>query len=347
MITQKIDIRKLSLAEIENYFSSIGEKPYRAKQVYEWLWKKHAVSFSAMSNLGKELREKLENEFSLLPLSIHIVQKSSDGTQKFAFKLYDDKIVEGVLIPHKDRLTACVSSQVGCSLDCKFCATGYMKMQRNLEAAEIFDEVFLINEEAIKNYGKRLTNIVYMGMGEPLLNYKNVLSSAEKISSADGLEFSPRRITVSTVGIARQIKKMGDDKVKFEVALSLHSANDKKRSEIMPINETNNIESLTEAFRYFYEKTGTRISIEYILFRDFNDGLQDAKELAAFCRKIPSKVNIIEYNPIPEAKFQFTTPDRLARFLKFLEQNRLIVNVRRSRGRDIAAACGQLAIRKT
>jgi 23S rRNA (adenine2503-C2)-methyltransferase len=337
------DIRAFTLPELEEYFLSIGEKKFRAKQVYEWLWKKSARTFQEMTNLSVQTRNLLEEHFSINAVSVGDYQKSNDGTIKNAFKLADGNVVEGVLIPTTSRMTACISSQVGCSLTCKFCATGKLDRLRNLNADEIYDQVVLIRNKAIENYQIPLSNIVYMGMGEPLLNYRNVLESVNKITSPDGLNMSPQRITISTAGIAKMIKKLGDDDVKFNLALSLHAANDEKRSKIMPINEQNSLESLAEALKYFYEKTGTRVTYEYIIFKDFNDTVQDARELADFCRHVPCKVNIIEYNPIDQGEFQQTTNARLEAFVNFLESKKIIVNVRRSRGKDIDAACGQLA----
>src|SRR5688572_135052 len=232
--TGRKNIRQLNLAELEQYFETLGEKKFRANQVYEWIWQKGAGSFEAMSNLSKELRQKLSEEFSLPSLVVDTTQVSSDGTIKTRFKTADGHMVEGVLIPTEERKTACVSSQIGCSLSCRFCATGYMERKRNLEFDEIYDEVVLINKQSEKIYGKKLSNIVFMGMGEPLLNYKNVLKAIDKITAEDGLAMSPRRITVSTAGVAKMIRQLGDDKVKFKLALSLHAANDHKRNEIMP-----------------------------------------------------------------------------------------------------------------
>jgi 23S rRNA (adenine2503-C2)-methyltransferase len=296
-----------------------------------------------MTNLSKATRELLDTHFVINAVKVDDMQISSDRTIKNAFKLYDSNIVEGVLIPSNTRMTACISSQVGCSLTCKFCATGRLERLRNLNADEIYDQVVIIKKQAEEKYNTPLTNIVYMGMGEPLLNYKNVLDSIEKITSPDGLNMSPQRITVSTAGVAKMIKKLADDSVKFNLALSLHAANDDKRNYIMPINESNSLEALIEALKYFYEKTETRVTYEYIAFKDFNDSLDDAKELAAFCKHIPCKVNIIEYNPIDEGEFQQTTSERLNAFANYLESKNIIVNVRRSRGKDIDAACGQLA----
>jgi 23S rRNA (adenine2503-C2)-methyltransferase len=257
--------------------------------------------------------------------------------------LYDGNIVEGVLIPSTSRMTACISSQVGCSLTCKFCATGRLERLRNLDADEMYDQVVLIRNQSLERYNQPLTNIVYMGMGEPLLNYKNMMASIDRITSPDGLGMSPQRITVSTAGIAKMITKLGDDEVKFNLALSLHAANDAKRNHIMPINEQNSLDSLAEALNYFYEKTGTRVTFEFIVFKDFNDSVQDAEELLAFCKRTTAKVNIIEYNPIDGGEFEQTLPDRLNVFKYVLEDEGVIVNVRRSRGKDIDAACGQLA----
>lgn len=338
------NIRLLDLDEIKAFFSEIGEKPFRAKQVYEWLWKNSAMSFDDMSNLSLDTRNKLKENFTLPSVKIKTSQISSDKTIKNAFELVDGNIVEGVLIPSKTRMTACISSQVGCSLTCKFCATGKLKRLRNIGFDEIVDQVAHIKRQAEENYKRPLTNIVYMGMGEPLLNYKGMIDSIDKITAPDGLAMSPKRITVSTAGIAKMIMKLGDDRVKFNLALSLHAANDKKRNHIMPINEQNSLASLAEALIYFHEKTDSRVTFEYIVFKDFNDSLEDASELAQFSRNIPCKINIIEYNPIDDSgEFEQTTPERLDAFVKFLENRNIIVNVRRSRGKDIDAACGQLA----
>ena len=342
----KQDIRRLNTDQLKAFLMQIDEKPFRAKQIQEWLWQKSATSFAEMTNLSKATRAALEAHFAILPVEVQEAQISQDRTIKSMFRLHDGHLVEGVLIPAKNRMTACISSQVGCSLSCKFCATGYMERKRNLDAPEIYDQVVRIAQQAEQQYSQPLTNIVYMGMGEPLLNYANVLQSVEHITSPQGLGMSPRRITVSTAGIAKMIKKLGDDEVKFNLALSLHAANDQKRNQIMPINESNSLEALREALQYFYQKTGTRITFEYIVFYNFNDTLEDARELWEFTKQVPSKVNIIEYNPIQEANFKNTEADRLDQFAAFLENKGVVVNVRRSRGKDIDAACGQLAIKQ-
>lgn len=343
MMTDKTDIRKLSKEQLKQTLIEAGEKPFRSKQIYEWLWQKNAMSFEEMTNLSKSLREHLSKNFFIDHITLDEQQVSNDKTIKCAFNVGVGKVVEGVLIPTTSRMTACISSQVGCSLACKFCATGRLKLLKNLSAGEIVDQVVHLMNLAEGRYDKNLSNIVYMGMGEPLLNYKNVLESIERITSDDGLGMSPKRITISTAGIAKQIMKLGDDEVRFNLALSLHAANDDKRDKIMSINETNNLESLADALRYFYDKTGTRVTYEYIIFRDFNDELEDARELAEFCKVIPCKVNIIEYNPIDDGEFQQADMHKVDRFAAFLEQRNIIVNVRRSRGKDIDAACGQLA----
>jgi 23S rRNA (adenine2503-C2)-methyltransferase len=342
-IAQKQDIRKLSLEELISWFTKTGEKSFRAKQVYEWLWKKGAASFEEMTNLSKDLRWYLEEHFVINAVMEDVMQQSSDGTIKLRLKLYDGELIEGVIIPTATRTTACVSSQVGCSLSCKFCATGFMDRKRNLDPAEIFDQIVIMNQKAIENYGSPLSNIVFMGMGEPLLNYKNVLESIERITSPEGLKMASKRITVSTAGVAKMIKKLADDEVKFNLALSLHAANDTKRNTIMAINETNNLEALAEALNYFDEKTGNEITFEYILFDGFNDTLQDAKELVELCKKVPAKVNLIEYNKVDNVPFKKSTSANRDAFVNYLEKNKVIAVVRRSRGKDIDAACGQLA----
>ena len=343
MSTIKKDIRSFTSEELEKYFIEKGEAAFRARQVYQWLWQKRSTSFEEMTNLSKELRAFMHAHFTINAVRISEMQISTDKTIKCAMKLHDNFVVESVLIPADGRMTACISSQVGCSLTCKFCVTGKLKRMRNLNADEIFDQVVLVRNAATEKYNATLSNIVYMGMGEPLLNYAEVIRSIEKITSPMGLGMSPQRITVSTAGIAKMITKLGEDEVKFNLALSLHAANDEKRNQIMPINETNTLQNLSDSLNFFHSKTGKRVTFEYIAFNNFNDSLQDAKELLSFCRKVKSKVNIIEYNQIDDGNFTQTSPEKLAAFKHYLEDNGVIVNVRRSRGKDIDAACGQLA----
>jgi 23S rRNA (adenine2503-C2)-methyltransferase len=344
MVAEKKNIRHFTLPELKEYFEKMGDKKFRAIQVYEWLWKMNAQTFEDMTNLSKELRAKLNENFNLPALKINTTQISSDGTIKSRFQTFDGHMIEGVLIPTEKRTTACVSSQIGCSLSCKFCATGTMDRKRNLDYDEIYNQVAFINQQSEKSYDKKLSNVVFMGMGEPLLNYKNVLKAIDRMIAPDGLGMSPKRITVSTAGVAKQIRQLGDDKVRFNLALSLHAPTDKKRNEIMPINESNNIEELISALNYFYDKTKNDITLEYILFKDVNDSIEDADNLIKIYRKIPTHlVNVIEYNTIDDAKFTKPDEDTTQAFTDHLAKNRVNVRVRRSRGKDIDAACGQLA----
>jgi len=338
------NLRHLSPQAIEQYIVSIGEKKFRSQQIHEWIWQKNARSIEEMTNLSKALRTKLSEDFVLPALALETAQYSEDGTVKSRFKTFDNHFIEGVLIPTEERKTACVSSQIGCSLSCKFCATGYMERKRNLNFDEIYDQVAMINQQSEAQFQQKLTNIVFMGMGEPLLNYQNVIKAIERITSEDGMFMSPRRITVSTAGVAKQIKHLGDDKVRFKLALSLHAPTDKKRNEIMPINESNNIEVLIEALNYFYKQTGNEITFEYILFKGFNDSPKDAEDLVKIFRQVPADlVNIIEYNTIDA--FKFYKPDErvVQDFMNILDRNRVNARLRKSRGKDIDAACGQLA----
>ena len=341
----KTDIRNLSKEELKTYLTEMGESAFRAKQIYSWLWQKSAKTFDEMTNLSKGLRERLKEQFVINCIREDVTQKSIDGTVKTRFQLHDGHFMESVLIPvaADNRFTVCVSSQVGCSLTCKFCATGQMKRVRNLDAGEIYDQVVMINAVCEEMYGHSLTNIVYMGMGEPLLAYKNVMKSIEHITSPDGLHMSPRRITVSTAGIAKMIKKMADDASKVNLALSLHAADDEKRNEIMPINEQNNLDVLMDALNYYYQVTRNRISYEYIAFQNFNDSIEDAKNLLKLSSQFPVRINIIEYNPIDGADFVKADAHKIDRFAEYLKDRGVMVTVRRSRGKDIDAACGQLA----
>lgn len=337
------NIRHMDVSELEAFFKEKGEPSFRAAQVFDWLWKKSAHSFDEMTNLPKNFREVLKQNFVIGGIAVELSQASKDGTIKNAFRLHDGRQVEGVLIPFGKRMTACISSQVGCSLACTFCATGRLKRERNLDTDEIYDEVVFIQKQAVEKYQAPLTNIVFMGMGEPLLNYSNVMGAIEKITSPDGLNMSSQRITLSTAGVAKMIKKLGDDKVKFNLALSLHAATNEKRSQIMPINDTNPLEEVAEALQYYYRKTKNKVTYEYIVFHNFNDSQEDAKALAEYCKVVPSKVNLIEYNPIEKGLFEQTSPERLDAFVRYLRSKGIIVNVRHSRGKDIDAACGQLA----
>ncbi|SEF63746.1 23S rRNA (adenine2503-C2)-methyltransferase [Halpernia humi] len=337
------DLRTLSLSELQELFISLGEKPFRAKQVYDWLWSKNLHSIEEMTNLSKNLRDKLAKDFQIKPISVDQLQKSSDGTIKNGVKLHDGLLVESVLIPTETRTTACVSSQVGCSLNCEFCATARLKRMRNLEVAEIVDQVALIDQQSRMYFDRPLTNIVFMGMGEPMMNYKNVVEAIRKITEPEGLGMSPRRITVSTSGIPKMIKMLADENIKVKLALSLHSAIEEKRNEIMPFSDKFPLTDILEALKYWYEKTGNIVTFEYCVWKNINDGEEDIKALIKFCKQIPSKVNLIQYNPIGDGKYDQCNKAAEENYVRQLENNGIKVMIRRSRGGDIDAACGQLA----
>lgn len=343
MSDQKKDIRALSKEELRAFFESIGQQSFRGNQVYEWLWNKGAHSFDAMTNLSKDTRSLLEQHFVINHIAVDTLQKSNDGTIKNAVRLHDNYVVESVLIPTDSRTTACVSSQVGCSLDCKFCATAKLKRMRNLNPDEIYDQVVAIDKESKLYYNRPLSNIVFMGMGEPLMNYKNVLASIEKITHPEGLGMSPKRITVSTSGVPKMIKKLADDGVKFKLAVSLHSAIQSKREQIMPFAKQFTLDQLKESLQYWYSKTKSRVTYEYVVWEGINDTQEDVAALVDFCKWVPSKVNLIEYNPIDEDQFRQASEKAIQRYIQHLEAAKIAVTVRRSRGKDIDAACGQLA----
>lgn len=341
----KKDIRLLTREELKQVLVALGEKPFRATQIWQWLWQKHARSFQEMTNLSNSLRDLLEENFVIRPIQADKSQFSEDGTIKSRFRLHDGHLIEAVLIPVPEdrRFTVCVSCQVGCSLTCAFCATGKMKRIRNLDPGEIVDQVVMMNARCLEVFDHPVTNIVYMGMGEPLLAYDPVMKSIDLITSPDGLGMSPKRITVSTAGIAKMIRKLADDEVRFKLALSLHAADDQKRNTIMPINEQNNLEVLMDALAYFYQKTGNRITYEYIALRGVNDTLADAENLLKLTRRFPVKVNIIEYNPIEGEEFEKSDEAVINTFVAYLASKGVNITLRRSRGKDIDAACGQLA----
>ena len=343
MSQTKQDIRALSKEQLMAFFTAHGDKAFRGKQVYEWLWKKGIHQFDDMTNLSHETRQLLNDAFSINHIEVDTMQRSSDGTLKNAIRLHDGLVVESVLIPTPKRTTACVSSQVGCSLDCKFCATSRLKRMRNLNPDEIYDQVVAIDKQSRLYHYRKLTNIVFMGMGEPLMNYNNVLKAIDKITSDEGLGMSPKRIVVSTSGVPKMIKKMAEDEVKFNLAVSLHSARDEVRTQIMPFNETFPLKDLREALQFWYAKTKRQITYEYVVWEGINDTVEDIKALIDFCKFAPSKVNIIEYNPIDDGEFKQAKSSIIERYVSMLETNNITVTVRRSRGKDIDAACGQLA----
>ena len=343
MQIEKKDIRALTKEQLRNFFVANGDKAFRGNQVYEWLWQKRAHSFEDMTNVSKETRAMLEANFVINHIKVDTLQRSEDGTVKNAVRLHDDLIVESVLIPTETRTTACVSSQVGCSLDCNFCATARLKRMRNLEPGEIYDQVAAIDNESRLYYDRPLSNIVFMGMGEPLMNYPNVMKAIDMITSNEGLGMSPKRITVSTSGIPKMIKKMADDEVKFKLAVSLHSAVEEIRNEIMPFTKNFPLTDLRESLEYWYRKTKSKVTYEYVVWKGINDDKKSIDALVKFCKYVPCKVNLIEYNPIDDGMFQQASEEATNAYIAALEKNNIVAKVRRSRGKDIDAACGQLA----
>ena len=342
----KPDFRSLRREEVRAHFAAWAEPAYRADQVYDWLWSKGAQSFEEMSNLPKALRIKLTEEFEFRPQRIESVQRSTDGTIKNAVRLHDGLVVESVLIPTEKRITACVSSQVGCAMGCAFCATARLKRMRNLEPDEIYDQVRAIDEQGKSEFGRPLTNIVFMGMGEPLMNYKNTIEAIDRITSPKGLGMSPKRITLSTVGLPKMIRKLADDKVKFNLAVSLHSARDEVRAKIMPVNDVAPIDELRSSLEYWYAATKRKVTFEYVVWRDINDQPEDIRALVELAKRVPCKVNLIEYNSIGDERFRQASPEVLQYYVDALARISVMAKVRHSRGKDIDAACGQLANKK-
>ncbi|SHF95448.1 23S rRNA (adenine(2503)-C(2))-methyltransferase RlmN [Flavobacterium johnsoniae] len=343
MQIEKKDIRALSKDQLRDFFVANNDKAFRGNQVYEWLWSKGAHSFEDMTNVAKTTRSMLEENFVINHIKVDTMQRSNDGTVKNAVRLHDGLVVESVLIPTETRTTACVSSQVGCSLDCNFCATARLKRMRNLEPGEIYDQIMAIDKESRLYHNHPLSNIVFMGMGEPLMNYNNVIKAIDMVTSEEGLGMSPKRITLSTSGIPKMIKKMADDDVKFRLAVSLHSAIDETRAKIMPFSKKIPLKDLREALEYWYRKTKSKVSYEYVVWKGINDDKASVDALVKFCKYVPCKVNLIEYNPIDDGEFQQASEESILAYIKALENIGVVVKVRRSRGKDIDAACGQLA----
>ena len=339
----KKDIRLLTKEALQDFFASHGAPSFKGGQVYQWLWQKGVHNFDLMTNLSLEHRNILKTHFEIKHINIDTQQRSSDGTIKNAVKLHDQLVVESVLIPTASRTTACVSSQVGCSLDCVFCATAALKRMRNLNADEIYDQVVAIDHQSKLYHNRPLSNIVFMGMGEPLMNYKNVIAAIDKITHPEGLAMSPRRITLSTSGIPKMIKKMADDNVKFRLAVSLHSARQEVREKMMPFAQKFDLKDLIDSLVYWNEYSKKKITFEYIVWEGINDKREDITALVEFCKAVPCKVNLIEYNPIDDGEFQQASSSAINNYISNLEMNDITVNVRKSRGKDIDAACGQLA----
>ena len=337
------DIRLIKPENLEQLLKKNKFLTYRSKQIQNWARKIDIQSFNQMSNLPNDLIQFLTENFKLNKSKVKTSKKSFDGTIKFAIQLYDNLIVEAVLIPSNKRVTACVSSQVGCSLDCNFCATSKIKKMRNLESYEIFDQIMLLNKESINHFSSQITNIVFMGMGEPLLNYKNVIESIDQITSDFGIGISYKKITLSTSGISKMIIKMADDNVKFNLAISLHTALEKTRNKVMPFSKSFPIKELVDSLEYWYKKIKRKITFEYLIWKEINDDFEHINALVSICKRIPSKVNIIEYNDTDNSMFRNADDKWINNYVTILKENRIPVSVRRSRGKDIDAACGQLA----
>ena len=342
----RTDIRKLTLEELRAFFAARGLGAYRGGQVHKWLWQKGADAFAQMTDLPKGVREALEGEFYVGKIASVTTQVSADGTVKNAVGLSGGAVVESVLIPAEDRMTVCVSCQSGCRMGCAFCATARMEAVRDLSAGEIYDQVVLADAQSRERFGRPVSNIVFMGMGEPTANYAEVARAIGMIVSPDGLGMAPRRITVSTAGNARMIRRMADDGAKYHLAVSLHWADQARRETLMPVARVFPLDELAAAAAYWYERTRDRVTYEYIVWDGLNDTRADAEALARFCRRAPSKVNLIEYNAIGDPRFRPAGEGAMQMYRQMLEQAGITVVVRHSKGRDIDAACGQLAGRE-
>lgn len=346
------DLKSLNRIQIKEFFEQLGFQKFRADQVFQWMYQKNVASFDEMTNLSKSDRELLKEKASIYSIRPVQEQLSADGTTKFLFELHDGKRIESVLIPEffddgvADRLTVCVSSQVGCVFGCAFCATGKMGLFRNLTIGEIVDQLAYINLHTLEKYGKRITNVVYMGMGEPFHNYDHVIESAHIVCEPKSIGLSPKRITISSVGLTKMIQRFGKEKQPFNLAISLHAPNDEKRDKIMPINESLDLVSLKEALQFYFKQTENPITYEYLLFDQFNDSKEDAMQLAQIARWVPSKINIIMYNKVLDVVLNRASEERLDAFMRVLNKQKVRATVRRSRGDDIDAGCGQLAIRE-
>ena len=343
MSNENDDIRSISFDKLNNFIQKNNFPSYRSNQIFNWINKSTIRSFDDMTNIPKSLVKLLKENFVINITNILSKQVSNDSTIKFAIKLHDNLVVEAVLIPSGKRVTACVSSQVGCSLDCEFCATSKLLRMRNLHSYEIFDQIMILNSQSLKNYSLPISNIVFMGMGEPLLNYKNVIESIKLITSEDGIKISNKKITLSTSGISKMIIKMSDDNIKFNLAVSLHSAVEETRNMIMPFSKSFPLDKLINSLDYWYKKTKRKVTFEYLIWKGINDDLEHIEALVKICKRIPSKVNLIEYNSIDSPKFKKADDFWVDNYLKILKKNKIPVSVRRSRGKDINAACGQLA----
>ena len=341
-MTEKTKIKGLILSELESWMAEIGEKPFRARQIYQWMYQKNVRSFSEMLNLSKGLRDKLADTASLsLFTAYEKFESKLDKSIKYLFHLADGQAVEAVYMEEEKRRTVCLSTMVGCPLACPYCATGAMGFKRNLSAGEIIDQLLLIQNDL----GAKATNIVFMGMGEPFLNYDNVLKSASILNSELGPEIAARRITISTAGLAPEIRRFAEEGHRFKLAVSLNGTTDVQRNEMVPINRKYPLRDLLSAIQYYTKLSRRQITFEYILIDGFNDSEQDAKRLISLLAQIPCKINVIPYNENEFLPYKSPSEQKLNNFLKHLYRAPFVVTVRRSKGQDIAAACGQLYIR--
>lgn len=332
------NIKDYNLNELKEEFVKLNEKPYRAEQVFKWIYESEVTSFDDMTNLSLELRDKLKNEFEFHNFKILKKQESSDGTKKYLFDVLDGNAIETVLMEYHHGRTICVSSQIGCKMGCKFCASTGIKFIRNLTSGEIVEQILAVQRDE----NVRISNIVFMGIGEPLDNYDNVLNAIGIINNHKGLNIGARHISISTSGIVPKIYELADRDYQFTLSISLHATNDKKRSEMMPVNNAYNIEELMKACRYYIEKTNKRISFEYALAKDNNDNLDDAKELVKLLKGMLCHVNLIPINKIENGKYVKSTNENIIKFRDYLNSKGITATIRRELGSDIDAACGQL-----
>ena len=332
------NIKDNDLEDLKKELENIGEKKFRAEQIFKWLYVEKVKEFDEMTNLSLELREKLKNEYDICNFKILRKQESSDGTKKYLFDVLDGNAIESVLMEYHHGRTICVSSQIGCKMGCKFCASTGLKFARNLTAGEIVEQILAVEQDT----GYKISNVVFMGIGEPFDNYDNVMQAIKIINNQKGLSIGARHISISTSGLVPMIYKFADEELQCTLSISLHATNDKKRSEMMPINNRYNIKELMEACKYYIEKTNKRISFEYALAKDNNDNLDDAKELVKLLKGMLCHVNLIPINKIENGKYTKSSNENIIRFRDYLNEKGITATIRRELGSDIDAACGQL-----
>ena len=332
------NIKDYDLEDLKKELENIGEKKFRAEQIFKWLYVEKVKEFDEMTNLSLELREKLKNEYDICNFKILRKQESSDGTKKYLFDVLDGNAIESVLMEYHHGRTICVSSQIGCKMGCKFCASTGLKFARNLTAGEIVEQILAVEQDT----GYKISNVVFMGIGEPFDNYDNVMQAIKIINNQKGLSIGARHISISTSGLVPMIYKFADEELQCTLSISLHATNDKKRSEMMPINNRYNIKELMEACKYYIEKTNKRISFEYALAKDNNDNLDDAKELVKLLKGMLCHVNLIPINKIENGKYTKSSNENIIRFRDYLNEKGITATIRRELGSDIDAACGQL-----